>query len=288
MASAGRFSISACMAGSKRSRSLELQREAFGERAREHAGRLERLHRTSTRSTRSAVVASRSAISAIEPTKYPASSSASISAAPIIRSAGFGRMTPAWRSRWSCSETVSAHRPRGRAPRRRPRRPRPRPGADLEPSPGAAQRPKARSGRRRRRSPPRCRDWLRATAARSRATRTPSRRARPALPRPALRRLRALGLRVLVVLGALEQRIAGEFVLDEGGQLGIRHLQQLDRLKQLRREDHRLTLPHRQFGRKRHCTLASAAPRTLRANSGRRRGALFACSLIARSPAARR
>ncbi len=32
----------------------------------------------------------------------------------------------------------------------------------------------------------------------------------------------------------------------------LRHLQQLYRLKQLRRQNHRLTLPHRQFGRKRH------------------------------------
>ena len=47
--------------------------------------------RTSTRSTRSTSAPSRSAISASEPTKYPASSSASISAAPIMRSTGIGK-----------------------------------------------------------------------------------------------------------------------------------------------------------------------------------------------------
>ena len=44
LASAGKFSIRACIAGSKRSRYLELEREAFGERAREHARRFETLH----------------------------------------------------------------------------------------------------------------------------------------------------------------------------------------------------------------------------------------------------
>ena len=91
------------------------------------------------------------------------------------------------------------------------------------------------------------------------------------------RALEAFGLAALVVLGALEQRIAGEFVLDEGAKLDVRHLQQLDRLKQLRRQNHRLTLPHRQFGRKRHCTLAVA---TLK--PARRRSAIAARFLLAR------
>ena len=46
--------------------------------------------RTSTRSTCPTPAPSRSAMSAIEPMKYPASSSASISAAPMMRSAGSG------------------------------------------------------------------------------------------------------------------------------------------------------------------------------------------------------
>ena len=61
-----------------------------------------------------------------------------------------------------------------------------------------------------------------------------------------------LGVWVLALLRTLEQRIARQFVLDELGQLEVGHLQQLDRLQQLRRQNHSLTLPHRQFGRERH------------------------------------
>ncbi len=57
---------------------------------------------------------------------------------------------------------------------------------------------------------------------------------------------------LLTLLRPLEQRIARQFVLDELGQFEIRHLQQLDRLQKLRRQNHRLTLPQRQFDRKRH------------------------------------
>ena len=61
-----------------------------------------------------------------------------------------------------------------------------------------------------------------------------------------------LGVWILALLRTLEQRIARQFVLDELGQLEVGHLQQLDRLQQLRRQNHSLTLPHRQFGRERH------------------------------------
>ena len=56
----------------------------------------------------------------------------------------------------------------------------------------------------------------------------------------------------LALLGPLEQRVARQFVLDELGQFEVRHLQQLDRLQKLRRQNHRLALPQRQFDRKRH------------------------------------
>ena len=61
-----------------------------------------------------------------------------------------------------------------------------------------------------------------------------------------------LGMWVVALLRPLEQRIARQFVLDELGKLEVGHLQQLDRLEQLRGQNHRLTLPHRQFGRERH------------------------------------
>ena len=37
-----------------------------------------------------------------------------------------------------------------------------------------------------------------------------------------------------------------------GGEFEVGHLQQLDRLQKLRRQDHRLTLTQHQFGRERH------------------------------------
>ena len=46
----------------------------------------------------------------------------------------------------------------------------------------------------------------------------------------------------LVPLVTLEQRIALKFLVDENLKLDIRHLQQLDRLLQLRRHDERLAL----------------------------------------------
>ena len=61
-----------------------------------------------------------------------------------------------------------------------------------------------------------------------------------------------LGVRLLALFRSLKQRIARQFILDELGELEVRHLQQLDRLQKLRRQNHGLTLPQRQFGRKRH------------------------------------
>ena len=57
---------------------------------------------------------------------------------------------------------------------------------------------------------------------------------------------------LLTLLRPLEQRVARQFILDELGQLEVRHLQQFDRLQKLRRQNHRLALPQRQFDRKRH------------------------------------
>ena len=49
---------------------------------------------------------------------------------------------------------------------------------------------------------------------------------------------RKFGLGEHALLGALQQRIAFQLVFDEGRQFGVRHLQQLDRLQQLRRQHH--------------------------------------------------
>ncbi len=59
-------------------------------------------------------------------------------------------------------------------------------------------------------------------------------------------------LRLVALLGAVEQGIALQLRLDEGGELVARHLQELDRLQELRREDHRLALTHRKLRRQRH------------------------------------
>ena len=57
---------------------------------------------------------------------------------------------------------------------------------------------------------------------------------------------------LLTLLRPLEQRIARQFILDELGEFEVRHLQQFDRLQKLRRQNHCLALPQRQFDRKRH------------------------------------
>ena len=72
-------------------------------------------------------------------------------------------------------------------------------------------------------------------------------------------RLEPIERRAFAVLRPLQQRIARQFILDEGVQLDIRHLQQLDRLQQLRRQNHCLALPDRQFGRKRHSCFGTPA-----------------------------
>jgi hypothetical protein len=54
--------------------------------------------------------------------------------------------------------------------------------------------------------------------------------------------LQLIGARFVVRLGALDQRIALDLLFDEALQFGIGHLQQLDRLHQLRRHHQRLRL----------------------------------------------
>ena len=51
-----------------------------------------------------------------------------------------------------------------------------------------------------------------------------------------------VGIRDLGALVALEQRVALQLLLDEGGDLEVRGLQQLDGLPQLRRHHQRLRL----------------------------------------------
>ena len=80
-------------------------------------------------------------------------------------------------------------------------------------------------------------------------------RTRPVRLFASLRAARLLGLRepvdrgrgfrpVVAVVGALQQGIAVELVLYEGGEFEMRELQQLDRLQQLRRHHQGLALPH--------------------------------------------
>ena len=65
------------------------------------------------------------------------------------------------------------------------------------------------------------------------------------------------------IVGAFEQRVALELVLDVGGEFDIGQLQKLDRLQELRRHHHRLALTHHQFCRQSHCSLLTHAERTL-------------------------
>ena len=61
-----------------------------------------------------------------------------------------------------------------------------------------------------------------------------------------------LGDRRVVVVGALEQRVAFEFALDIGRQIQAGELQQLDGLHQLRRHHQRLALAEFESLRQRH------------------------------------
>ena len=53
-------------------------------------------------------------------------------------------------------------------------------------------------------------------------------------------------------VGALQQGVAFEFLLDEGGQFQIGELQKLDRLQKLRSHDQGLSLAHHELSAKRH------------------------------------
>ena len=69
----------------------------------------------------------------------------------------------------------------------------------------------------------------------------------------------AFGLGGMKILGALEKRIALEFVLDIGGKFDIGQLQKLDRLQELRRHHHRLALTHDEFRGQSHRWLQTHA-----------------------------
>ena len=79
-----------------------------------------------------------------------------------------------------------------------------------------------------------------ASASRPPSSSRTSRRLRPRsrAPRP----LRLVGRGIVARLGALEQRIALDLLVDEAVELDMRQLQQLDRLHQLRRHHQRLRL----------------------------------------------
>ena len=64
--------------------------------------------------------------------------------------------------------------------------------------------------------------------------------------------LQLVGRRVVARLGAVEQRIALDLLVDETIELDMGKLQQPDRLHQLRRHHQRLRLPQLQFGGQRH------------------------------------
>ena len=132
------------------------------------------------------------------------------------------------------ADRLRRHRPRGRARGSR-RRGRAAPVDEVAESPAPSSRGGRsaawRRGRDRRRCRSRCRDW------RASAPGSVSSASEAQSPGSAARRLRRLGGRLArrsaagALVGALEQRIALQFVLDEGGELDVRHLQQLDRLQ---------------------------------------------------------
>ena len=208
--------------------------------------------RASTRSTRSTAAPSRSAISPIEPTKYPASSSASISARADHALGRVGEQDRGLTLKMVAKRyRTRRHRPRGRAPRRRRgRRPSPsrrarsshRLAADLS---GGALRSASKALSI---SVPRLAARRPASVSSASPAQSPGSAGASAKPGGIGR----LGARLLALLRPLKQRIARQFVLDELGQFEVRHLQELDRLQQLRRQNHGLTLPHRQFDRERH------------------------------------
>ena len=259
LASAGRFSIKACIAGSKRSRSLSWRaRHSASVRANTPVGSRVCM-RISTLSTISAPAPSRSAISAIEPAKYPASSrrvdqrradqplgrigeeDRGLALEMVAKRQGFGDVG------------LEVRRFAGV-------------GADADPRPRVRSQAVGRRGFDRRRGAVRIEGVvdlgaeIGGEAGRVRLQR---------LSRPVAGLggrfgsgggaavVDGIGACFLALLRPLEQRIARQFVLDELGQLEVRHLQELDRLQQLRRQNHSLTLPHRQFGRERH-TLSPA------------------------------
>ena len=82
------------------------------------------------------------------------------------------------------------------------------------------------------------------------------------------------------VVGPLQQGIALQLAFDEGGELGAGHLQEFDRLQKLRRQDHRLALTHCEFMRKRHPRPPARSPFR---NAARIRGLFFAYTTQRRS-----
>ena len=69
-----------------------------------------------------------------------------------------------------------------------------------------------------------------------------------------------VGVGIRPVFRALQQRIALKLVLDKGGQLDARKLQQLDRLQELRRHDQGLALPKQHFCGQSHIATRSNEP----------------------------
>ena len=235
----------------------ELQRQAFGEVAGEDAGRLEALQRASTASTRASGAPSRSAIvlqrrgevagfvervdqrrgdHAVDGIGEDDHRLAGQVLGKARRRGDIGLEVGRLLVEAARRRSRSTRSPTGPGPRRR-----------------APVRPASAAGRARRRCRSRCRDCAPAPSGSDSSVSVAQ---SPGVGRRRrLRRRLAAGRRRVEdrqLVGALQQRIALQFGLDEGGELGVGHLQQLDRLQQLRRQHHRLALPHRQSVRQRH------------------------------------
>ena len=236
---------------------LELDRQAFAQIARAHAGRIEGLqdreHRFDLGQRRAELLGDRCKIAG-----EIAGLIDQIDQVLRRSCGGPDRRSPAQAARPDDRRASSrptrrlrdcSRRPRGRRSRRRPipnrRRAR-----------SAAGRGGASADRRERRSRCRCRSCPRSPADPFHVLAHPvgrsavgPRRSLPARPRGALARL--IGLAGLS-LGALQQRIALELAFHIGRQVEIGELQQLDGLHQLRRHHERLALPEFESLRKRH------------------------------------
>ena len=257
MASRSRCSTSACIAGSKRSRSLSWMREAFGQVARADAGGSKRLQ---DRQHRLDLGAAARRASRRRSSRSPAEIAGLVHHIDQIL-ADHAAHRIGDRQRHLLGEMIGERR-LGRderfeivvavlARRRSRRRTIPnRPAAAARTADGLSPPSSGKTFSSSVPSP--CSMALRLVSSSSPIQSGAAARRR--LPLAIGRRLRARRRqrRVVVVAGALQQRIALELALDIGGQIQTRELQQLDGLHQLRRHHQRLALAELESLRQRH------------------------------------